>query len=161
MKKRVVSIFVGVFCIIGIIAAIRYPYVIAWDHREVSFDKAAKAMPDIEISSNDILLLHRFASAPEIDIHAEMLNDLSDSLVYDIGGEALPQNMDTIIISVGMDSIYIDFVYKNTRTIMTLNPNGSITKTIATLKSDGTAKNTYENHNNETYREYYSRIRLF
>ena len=163
MKKRIIIVGAWLFCVALILVAVARPFVFVTSHRDITSDRAMRRMPNLYITSDDILLLNNIASAPELEkeINSEDLNAVPDNIIHGIIGDMLCESMTSLRVTAGMGIIFFHYIADNHRVILTLTPYDYVTKTVARLRSSGRARTIYENFNNESYRVYRTRLRLF
>ena len=162
-RKHIIIICISVMLIAIVIVIWQAPLhlVLLPDEKGITADKAFKEMPYKNISSDDIELLNRLKSSPEIEaaINTGTLFDLFGDEARNLVGDML-LGYDELSVSVANGAVYVFYKAGNYGFFLTLLTDGAVTKTIAVYKVNGDVKTIYENRNNETYQEYQFRLRF-
>jgi len=124
--------------------------------KEVSAEKARRAVPVIDIGSEEYALIDKLFENPAV--LAAMENDtraveLDVALGEELAGNALPADAQLSSFSVIDENVYLDYTIDSYRVIIKFAEPRDITKTVSYYSKNGRRQYIYENDNNETYKK--------
>ena len=171
--KKCIIVISCIVTIVVVIAVWQAPKVIEFVPRDLTMDEALNEMPNLYITSDEIALLNRIMSAPDLGntvaaaITAETpIAEIPYDKARNFTDGVIPENSKSLIVSVGMDSTSIDFVsidyhIGNRRFMLSLFGDDRVEKIIAVRRLNGSLNYFYENSGNDTFRKYQVITRLF
>jgi hypothetical protein len=156
MKKNFINIGLIIIFIILMITFILFYQAVRTDTtKDISFDKAQKEMPYIQISKEEATFMQTLKRNNSVKAAIEngQITDLSIEKGSELAAENLPFNIKVIEFSVINNTVCFGYYFKDYRIILEIYADNKIHKTICVYSKNVRDNTIYDNFNNQTYQK--------